>query len=122
MVLHNSSYGLISNNIVYDVVGGGIVAEDSSEAYNVIDRNFVVKMKEKGTGGFKQGMAGEAFWIRGPLNSITNNVVANSNRAGFSLFFQSLGPERKPLFRGASHEDDMASFFAFQNTIFGIYR
>ena len=105
LVVHASHFGLIAENFVYDTVGGGIVTEDGSEAFNRFDGNFVVKTS--GDGFFKHGTDGEAFWFRGPLNQIVNNVAANSKRAAFDIFLQNLhrinAPEaEKPLVRGAA--------------------
>ena len=40
LVIHGSHFGLIENNLVYQVQGAGIVTEDGSETENVFERNF----------------------------------------------------------------------------------
>ena len=40
ITVHNSHYGLIQDNIVYNSRGAGIVTEDGTESFNVFDHNF----------------------------------------------------------------------------------
>ena len=44
MTIHGSHYGLIKQNIVYNMAGAGIAFEDGSESYNVLEENFVVRI------------------------------------------------------------------------------
>lgn len=41
MVIHGSSYGLVENNVIYDVQGSGLVLEDGNECSNIIRDNAV---------------------------------------------------------------------------------
>jgi hypothetical protein len=82
LVVHDTFYCLVQQNVVYNVNGGGIVLEAGTEGFNVIDGNFV--MRVFGIGGrtdanpdFTVVMGGRGIWSRGPLNRIRNNVVAN---------------------------------------------
>ena len=111
IAIHDSHYGLVQHNVVYDFTGAGIVTEDGSESYNRIDHNFAVKSLG---GGFRMyhgvempfveprnpdlgpvdlGFEGSPFWFRGTNNDITHNVSAGSWRgdydvggAGFMVF------------------------------------
>ena len=125
VVVHGSNYGDISDNFAYNIPGPSFVTEDGSESYNRFNNNFSVR--NGSTGFFKSGLAGEGFWFRGPLNQITNNVAANSRRAGFDIFVQNLPKNTpKPKFRGANKADINESvpvnpgelpFLGFENNI-----
>jgi len=86
ITVHNSHFGLIKDNVVYDVAGVGIMTEDGSETGNVFDHNFVVRIWGTGSdfaitreGANDWGWEGSGLWFRGPNNSVRNNVVANTN-------------------------------------------
>ena len=42
IVVHNSHFGLIDNNVVYNVEGASIITEEGNERENVFSNNFVV--------------------------------------------------------------------------------
>lgn len=98
IALHDSHYGLVRDNAVWNVDGSGIVTEDGSESYNLIERNFVARVQ--GTGNrLDAGRDGVAFWFRGPNNYVRDNVAASigadggSGAAsyGFNYFMYFLG-------------------------------
>jgi hypothetical protein len=110
ITVHNSHYGLIQDNVVYNAAGAGIVTEDGNEAFNVFDHNFALRVRgsgefapRSGYGGTAPDPGGEgnAFWFRGPDNYIRNNVGANADAVGFGLAAGSLGSVRIPAFKGA---------------------
>jgi G8 domain-containing protein len=114
VTVHNSHYGLLQDNVVYNTHGAGIVTEDGTESYNVFEHNFA--MRSEGSGDFAPrsgysgagpdpGGEGGGFWFRGPNNYIRNNVAANADVFGFQLAAGSLDTVRIPAFKGA----DMAS-------------
>ena len=43
ITVHNSHYGLIQDNVVYNTRGAGIVTEDGTESFNVFDHNFAMR-------------------------------------------------------------------------------
>ncbi len=92
LVIHASHYGLIQNNIVYDVEGSGFVTEDGSETRNTFDGNFALRIQTKGgsgsTSSSKHGTSGDGFWFRGNNNYVRNNVSANTNGFGYTYFQQ----------------------------------
>ena len=110
--IHGTHYSLVKDNVVVKVKGAGITTEDGSEAYNVIDHNFVGDVKGKSSGAnFKLGLGGDAFWFRGQLNYVRNNVAVNANRAGYEIFLQRVhslnrNEMKRPLFRGANMHND----------------
>ncbi|MEK6843927.1 MAG: Ig-like domain-containing protein [Nanoarchaeota archaeon] len=83
ITIHNSHYGLIQDNVVYNLGGSGIVTEDGTESYNLFDHNFVAKISSNGQrieadpSGRGIGREGVGFWFRGPNNYVRNNVAAN---------------------------------------------
>ncbi|HYR84828.1 MAG TPA: G8 domain-containing protein [Terriglobia bacterium] len=114
VTVHNSHYGLVQDNVVYNTHGAGIVTEDGTESFNVFEHNFA--MRSEGSGDFAPrsgysgagpdpGGEGGGFWFRGPNNYIRNNVAANADVFGFQLAAGSLDSVRIPAFKGA----DMAS-------------
>ncbi len=104
--IHGSHYGLIQDNVLYNWAGAGIITEDGSESYNVIDHNYVLRMtgvpgtRADGRLGTDIGFEGAAFWFRGPNNYVRNNVAANA-AFGFTEYQIYLDPQRIPAFQGA---------------------
>lgn len=80
ITVHNSHYGLIQDNVVYNTGGAGIMTEDGSETGNIFEHNFVVA--PTGPGGDENdlllGRESSGLWFRGPHNVVRNNVVANT--------------------------------------------
>ena len=110
VTVHNSHYGLIRDNVVYNTHGAGIVTEDGTESFNVFDHNFA--LRSGGSGDFAPrsgyggagpdpGGEGAGFWFRGPNNYIRNNVAANGDAFGFGIAAGALGDVRVPSFKGA---------------------
>jgi len=108
LTIHQSHYGLVQDNVVYNTGGAGIVTEDGTESFNVFDHNFSVRSVASGLGGLDTGYGagdpggeGAGFWFRGPNNYIRNNVAANGAEWGFGLAPAPLGIVRTPAFKGA---------------------
>ena len=75
IVVHNSHYGLIQGNVVFNTRGGGIVTEDGTESFNVFERNFSLLTAGSRDAAPNNGYSatlpnpggeGSAFWFRGP--------------------------------------------------------
>ncbi len=96
IVVHGSHFGLVENNVVFDVKGAGIVTEDGSETGNRFVRNFVASIEgtglpgdyreDNGTAGDGQGHEGSAYWFASDNNIIRDNIAAGFRTGGFSLF------------------------------------
>ena len=110
ITLHNTHYGYVADNVVYRAQGAGIMTEDGSESYNVIERNFVVA-----TVGFRVwaverahlappdfGIDGSAFWFRGTNNYVRNNVATSATMYGYVVAPYQLGNVNVPTAPGAS--------------------
>jgi PKD repeat protein len=67
LAVHDSHYGLIQENVLYNFEAAGIATEDGSESYNLFERNFVVRVTE-----------GDGFWLQGTRNYFRDNVVASA--------------------------------------------
>lgn len=122
VVVHNSHFGLIDNNVVYNVEGASIITEDGNETENVFCNNFVVKVgtiiksyfnpRYGGVAGFGRplrfadfGYEGSGLWFTGKDNIVTGNVTANAVYAGVMYNARSKGFTRNqpivPNFGGA---------------------
>jgi hypothetical protein len=76
IAIHDSHYGVVHGNVVYNCQGAGIVTEDGSETHNLIDSNFVARVT--GTGGRTDyGRDGAGFWLRGINNWVNRNVATD---------------------------------------------
>jgi hypothetical protein len=109
ITIHNTHYGLVRDNVVYNSRGASIVTEDGNESFNHFDHNFAVRSQGSGDaiprggyggGGPEPGAEGSAFWFSGPNNYIRNNVAANADAFGFSLAGPA-GEMRVPAAAGA---------------------
>jgi G8 domain len=108
ITIHNSHYGLISHNVLYNIDGAGIATEDGSESFNVISNNFISRIGGTGDRGkFTDGREGSGIWLRRPNNYVDNNVVTGALKAAYLLFGgdnTAPPPVRIPAFQGA-HAD-----------------
>ena len=110
ITIHNSHYGLVRDNVVYNSRGAAIVAEDGTESFNVFEHNFALRSEgsgefapRSGYGGATNDPGGEGagFWLRGPNNILRNNVAANVDVFGYGIAAGSLGIVNIPKFKGA---------------------
>ena len=108
ITVHDAHYGLIRDNVIYNVGGAGIMTEDGSETGNVFDHNFVVRAW--GTGSQRAderradrdwGYEGSAFWFRGPNNYVRNNVGANTNSFAVSYMMVDVSEVEVPSKQGS---------------------
>jgi hypothetical protein len=115
MAIHNSHWGLIEDNIVFDGEGSAFVTEDGAETENVFNRNFAVKIgtplhdEDAEESQFNpHGRKGSCFWFRSPTQVVTENVCADT-REGYDWETSSAeggphwggNPVRIPVFQGA---------------------
>lgn len=66
LAIHDSHCGLVRDNVVCGAQHAGIVTEDGSESFNIIENNFVSDISN-----------GHAFWLNGVNNHIRNNVACS---------------------------------------------
>jgi hypothetical protein len=105
IAIHNTHYGLVQDNVLYNYGGALISTEDGSESFNVIDHNFAVR--SRGTfGRLGDGNEGQGFWFHGPNNYVRNNVAANFDNDepegsyGYKYFMRMLGTINVPTAKG----------------------
>ena len=106
--LHDSSYGLIQDNVVYNWAGGGIVADTGAEVGNMIADNLVTRISgdttmmdrddSRSLGDF--AFDGSGMWFRGEQNYVVNNVVSEA-RYGYTYFSEGEPVVNVPLVQGA---------------------
>lgn len=111
VTLNDSSYGLVSNNVLYNWAGASIVGESGRESFNVIEHNFVVATRGDQNPRNNDARDGSAFWFRGFNNYIRDNVAANAydnfqgivSGSGFNLYWPAASKQDTPvpLFPGA---------------------
>ena len=110
IAVHNSHYGLIRDNVVYDAAGAAFVTEDGTESFNVFEHNFALRSTgsgefapRSGYGGATTDPGGEGagFWLRGPNNILRDNVAANVDVFGFAIAAGALGSVHVPNRKGA---------------------
>jgi hypothetical protein len=114
VAIHNSHYGLVQDNAIYNAGGAGLATEDGNESFNVIERNFVARVQGEGdregiksNGAFEPGSQGAALWFHGGNNYVRNNVGANAVEStiesgyGIEIFQERVGDVRIPNFKGA---------------------
>lgn len=103
-IVHHDSHCILRDNVVFDVVGSGIVAEAGNEI-GVWERNLVVKttgddredldFEPGGEGPIRGarhdfGFNGESYWVQGsPRLDVLDNVAASSANAGLNWFSMS---------------------------------
>jgi hypothetical protein len=113
VAIHNTHYGLVSDNVAYNYAGSLFTTEDGSESYNVIERNFAVRGHGNG-GRLGDGNEGMGFWFRGPNNYVRGNVAAHFDSDeteaayGFKYFMRTLGTVMIPTAKG----QDMSQYVA----------
>lgn len=126
VTIHGTSFGLMTDNVVYRAQGAGIVTEEGDEVGNKIMRNFVMRMQGTGHDGrdgieeadYKSGNygnGGSGFWFRRSGNIVRDNVAVNNRWGAYvytSYYLASLDELKEkmiitPRFRGANRMNDM---------------
>lgn len=77
IVLHDSHYGLIQGNVLFNWGGACLVTEDGSESYNVIEKNFAVAARGNSNPRYNDGLDGSLFWFAGYNNYVRDNVASS---------------------------------------------
>ena len=103
IVQHQSRAGLESN-VVFDVVGAGIVAESGDETgwwtgntvikATGVDYQTAAAQEDARERKFDFGFAGDGYWVQGAgMIANKDNVAISSNSSGMKLFGSTLKPE-----------------------------
>ncbi|WP_299416413.1 G8 domain-containing protein [Acaryochloris sp. IP29b_bin.148] len=103
-IVHHDSHAVLEDNVVFDVVGSGIVAESGNET-GVWKNNLTIKTTGVDWDNIKQtqdrrerlfdfGFKGEGYWVQGAAQvAMRDNIAISANDAGINLFGDSLHPE-----------------------------
>ncbi len=111
VTVHATSFGLVQDNVGYDIDGAAFVTENGTEIENEFLRNIAIRVEGVGTENNdaaqagEYGRAGSGYFFRRSGNIIRDNVAANADFAGFSFFGQYVTDVTFPLFRGADPHD-----------------
>ena len=109
IAVHQTSFGLLEDNVIYRAHGAGFVTETGNEVGNRFVNNITIGME----GTFKDGKSGTlendfarggvGFWFRRLGNIISGNVASGSTYAGYVITGYYL-PETQlvPDFPGAN--------------------
>ena len=105
-IVHHDSHLILEDNVVFDVVGAGIVAEDGNEL-GLWRNNLVVKTTGDLVNNFDDGalfqtlrgprfdlgFVGSGYWVQGGGFGVRleDNVAVSSNAAGFDLVHNTDG-------------------------------
>ena len=108
VAIEGTSFGLVSDNVIYDAQGAGIATGDGTEIGNVIADNIAIRIVgthddgKSGTADNDYGRGGSGFWFRRLGNIVTGNVAADTSFAGFVIdgYFDDV-PIALPNVRGA---------------------
>ena len=115
ITIHNTHYGLVRDNVVYNSRGAAIVAEDGTESFNVFEHNFALRSEgsgefapRSGYGGATNDPGGEGagFWLRGPNNILRNNVAANVDVFGYGIAAGGARHGAHPEVQGRRHLEE----------------
>lgn len=88
---HDSSFGLLEDNVIYDAEGAGFVTEDGSETGNMFRDNITIRIQgthedgKEGNTATDYARGGSGFWFRRAGNFVLGNVAADSTYAGFVI-------------------------------------
>ncbi len=91
VTIHGSSFGLIKDNVAYDIDGAAFATEDGSETGNDFIRNFAMRIIGTGIDGESGieegdfGRGGVGFWARRAGNNYRDNVATNALFSGFVI-------------------------------------
>lgn len=133
LAVHNSHWGMVRNNVIYDVQGSSIMTEQGNEKGNEFRDNFMVKVGEEIEsvwnplyGGVRHvwhqgvnilpfadyGWEGTHLWFVGNDHIVTGNVMANAKYANMMFSGRpapgagfDLNYPNVPLHRGADIDD-----------------
>jgi hypothetical protein len=107
VVIDDSHYGLVKDNVIWNWAGAGLVTETGNESFNRIEHNIVIDTTGNGDKS-SMGQAGDGYWLHGPNNYVVNNVATDINSGiggdafGFNLdLFQIPEALLIPLYQGA---------------------
>lgn len=122
IAIHNSHFGYVGWNTMYDIWGAQLATEDGSETRNVIEYNSAIKgtgvcnggvgsscdgdPSEPGVGWVSAGRDGVGYWMRAGNNFFRHNIAANFyerdsySAYGYKLYSRDIGTVTIPTTQG----------------------
>ncbi|EDX83055.1 PKD domain protein [Synechococcus sp. PCC 7335] len=107
-IVHHDSHAHLSDNVVFDVAGAGIVAESGNELGSW-KNNITIKMTGPGRfmptsevqrreDKFDMGFKGEGYWVQGAAQVVMeDNVAISAQDSGITLFGDGQGNEARDV-------------------------
>ncbi len=98
LTIHDSSYGIASNNVIYNWAGACFVFEDGMEEYNIIEKNIAIRTRAPyGTELTETGAdyAG-VYWMVGVRNYFRDNIACNG-QYGIFYYPKAFGGTIEPI-------------------------
>lgn len=99
VVIHGSHFMTVTDNVVENLDGAGIVTEDGDESHNTISHNLVMGVTGSNSkGNDKQnevlgrnnpGAAGSGIWFKGNLNNTVTDNVSIDCMVGLQAFYRT---------------------------------
>ena len=82
IVLHDTSYVTVENNVAFNAMGHMFFAEDGTEIHNTFQNNLGIAAKPTG-GQLSHDVFTSVYWLANPQNNLLNNAAAGSSHMGF---------------------------------------
>jgi parallel beta-helix repeat protein len=112
IAIHDSHFGALIYNVIYNYAGAGIVTEEGNETGNIIGYNLCIGAAGVIDDPFLQdfgdedGMFGSGIWLRGTNNIVKDNICINNRRYGIVYETKTATSIGKiPKFPGANLDD-----------------
>ncbi|CAF0745209.1 unnamed protein product [Adineta steineri] len=80
--IHASNYLTVSNNVIYDVMGGAVFLEDGVETFNTLSYNLLVFVRTSSS-LLNEDVTPAAIWVTNPNNIVEHNAVAGGTHFGY---------------------------------------
>jgi hypothetical protein len=125
--VHDSHYGLIQSNVVYDGQGAGYSTETGNETGNVWIGNIGIAIVGNVSSGLNDGRDGTIFWLLGFDHFVRDNVAADGigtfqhivSGTGYQFvwFNASTANTAIPAFPGADESDPSQVILVNEQTV-----
>ncbi len=118
VVIHGTHFVTVTENVISNLVGAGIITEDGNETQNVIARNLLMNIRGTSSNGPNDklnqvpprdnpGAAGSGIWLHGNLNRVQNNLSVNCSigmQAFYRNFHESVLAQLSPRAPGLAND------------------
>ncbi|CAF4319171.1 unnamed protein product, partial [Adineta steineri] len=80
--IHATNYLTVSNNVIYDVMGGAVFLEDGVETFNTLSYNLLIFVRTSSS-LLNEDVTPAAIWVTNPNNIVEHNAVAGGTHFGY---------------------------------------